>query len=256
MHLIDHLPIWLVLCLFLSTALVCVESGFRFGRHRRRAGAHEPEAAVGVIIASTLALLAFVLGFTFNLAASRFEERRAAVLSESNAIGTTYLRADFLEESSSTHVKELLRKYVALRLNQDSRAVSTIIANSESLQNDLWGEAAKAGKKHPDSLVCALFISTLNDLIDIHSKRVAAGLYARVPMIVWLCLLLVSSLAMSGIGYMCGLSGHRSIFGTSTLVISFSLVMFLVADLDRPLQGIIRTPQQPMIDLGKKVGQL
>ncbi|HEY9758316.1 MAG TPA: hypothetical protein V6C97_24335 [Oculatellaceae cyanobacterium] len=253
MHAIDYIPIWLVFFIFIGVAFLCVEYGYRLAKHRKYVGAPEPEVAVGAMTASTLALLAFVLGFTFNLAASRFEERRAAVLAESNAIGTTYLRAGFLEQPSKDHVRQLLRQYVALRTSQGSQLIADTNSKSDSLQTELWAEATTAANNHPNSPICALFISTLNEMIDIHAKRIAAA-HARVPLIVWLCLTTVSALAMGGIGFMCGLAGYRSFYGTSTLVAAFGLVMLLVADLDRPLQGLIQTPQQPMVDLLNKIG--
>ncbi|MBX3073266.1 hypothetical protein KF728_14785 [Candidatus Obscuribacterales bacterium] len=252
MHSLDFIPIWLVFTIFLVSAFLCVELGFRFGKYRRDVHAQEPEAAISAMIASTLALLAFILGFTFNMAANRYEERRAAVLTEANAIGTTYLRADFLEPPSRDHVKKLLRQYVAMRINIEPHQVEEFLPKAAQLQNDLWAEAAAAAAKHPTPIT-ATFVNTLNDLIDSHETRVTA-LYSRVPPVVWICLLLITALSMAGIGFQCGLSGHRTFFGTGILVVAFGLVMLLVADLDRPLEGIIKTPQRPMLDLAKSIG--
>ena len=44
------------------------------------------------MVADALALLAFMLGFTFGLATSRFDVRRGLVIDEANAIGTTSSR--------------------------------------------------------------------------------------------------------------------------------------------------------------------
>ncbi|MBX9723235.1 MAG: hypothetical protein K2X81_17665, partial [Candidatus Obscuribacterales bacterium] len=77
---------------------------------------------------------------------------------------------------------------------------------------------------------------------------------ARVPFTVWISLLLVAGLSMAGVGYFCGLSGRRSWLEVIVLVSTFGIVMFLVADLDRPQQGLLRTNQQPMIELNQKLG--
>jgi hypothetical protein len=50
------------------------------------------------MVADALALLAFMLGFTFGLAASRFDVRRGLVIDEANAIGTTSSRGGLLPE--------------------------------------------------------------------------------------------------------------------------------------------------------------
>jgi hypothetical protein len=67
------------------------------------------------MVGATLGLLAFILAFTFGLAAARFDTRRQLLLDEANAIGTTYLRAGMLPERGQ-QVRDLLRHYVAARL--------------------------------------------------------------------------------------------------------------------------------------------
>src|SRR5262245_27162915 len=105
----DQLPIW---CVFLASAaavLLAIEGGFRLGRYRRRRSELEDKPPVGEMVAATLALFAFLLAFTFSLAASRFEVRRGLVIDEANAIGTTFLRAGLLPEPHRDDVRALLR---------------------------------------------------------------------------------------------------------------------------------------------------
>ncbi|MCK7520215.1 MAG: hypothetical protein MZV64_22250 [Ignavibacteriales bacterium] len=52
-----------------------------------------------------LGLLAFILAFTFGAATSRFDDKKQLLLDEVNAIGTTFLRADFLAESERADAK-------------------------------------------------------------------------------------------------------------------------------------------------------
>ena len=86
---LDFLPLWMIFPVTLVLALLSVEVGCRVARYRRERAKDKTEAPVAPIVAATLGLLAFMLAFTFGIAAARFEERRQAVLSESNAIGTT-----------------------------------------------------------------------------------------------------------------------------------------------------------------------
>ncbi len=65
--------------------------------------------------AATLTLLALIIGFTFSMAVSRYDQRKALEEAEANAIGTEYLRADLLADSTS-RIRELLRGYLALRI--------------------------------------------------------------------------------------------------------------------------------------------
>ena len=87
---LDLLPIWGVFLATVAVVLLAVEGGFRLGQYRRRRSEQEDRPPVGEMVAATLALLAFMLAFTFGLAASRFDVRRGLVIDEANAIGTTY----------------------------------------------------------------------------------------------------------------------------------------------------------------------
>ncbi|MBC8000600.1 MAG: hypothetical protein IAF58_21810, partial [Leptolyngbya sp.] len=117
METIDYTPLWVFFIAVVLTALACTEGGYRLGDWRRKKLKHESDAPLATVVASTLGLLAFMLGFTFNVALSRFDERRIAVLDDANDIGTTYLRADFLEQPQREQIKKLLREYVQVRVN-------------------------------------------------------------------------------------------------------------------------------------------
>ena len=113
---LDLLPLWAVFIVILLVVLLSVEFGYRLGKYRRRRREEEKEAPLGTMVGATLGLLAFILAFTFSLAASRFDNRRQLVLDEADAVGTTYLRAGMLPERGQ-QVRDLLREYVAARLD-------------------------------------------------------------------------------------------------------------------------------------------
>ena len=127
------------------------------------------------MVAATLALLAFMLAFTFGLAVSRFDVRRRLVIDEANAIGTTYW-ARLLPEPYREEVRKLLREYVSVRLDAiRPESLSQSISRSEELQSQLWSQAATVEEKNPGSIVVVLFIGSLNEVIDLHAKRLALG---------------------------------------------------------------------------------
>src|SRR5262245_15814690 len=113
---LDWLPLWAWLGITVGLILLTVEAGFRAGRWRRQHAEREGETPVSAIVAALLGLLAFLLAFTFGMAASRFDTRRELVLDEANAIGTTYLRAALLPEPHRKETRTLLRDYVDVRL--------------------------------------------------------------------------------------------------------------------------------------------
>jgi hypothetical protein len=108
---LDALPLWGVFVAILIVVLLSVECGYRLGRYRRNRHEQEKETPVGTMVGATLGLLAFILAFTFGLAAARFDTRRQVLLDEANAIGTTYLRAGMLPEQRN-EIRTLLRNYV------------------------------------------------------------------------------------------------------------------------------------------------
>lgn len=210
-EVLDNAPLWAFFVGVVLTALLCFEAGFFQGKRLSKASEGQSEAPIGAMVSGVLALLAFMLAFTFGVASSRFDERRLLVVDEANAIGTTYLRAEFLDEPVRANVKKLLREYVDVRLEifAHPERVQVAIAQAESLQQRLWTEAVELGRKRPTP-ISALFIGSLNEVIDLQAKRVTAGLHTRVPAVVWCALLIISALAMAAVGYYSGRGGTRA----------------------------------------------
>ena len=174
------------------------------------------------------------------------------MLDETNALGTTYLRAGLLPEPQRTEVRDLLRAYVDVRLGDVPPAEQQrAIARLEDLQGRLWARAVAVGEQSPNSIVVGLFIESLNEMIDLHAKRVTLDLRNRIPGIIWATLYFVAILGMAVLGYHSGLAAPRRSLAILPLILTFSAVMWLIADLDRPREGYLRVSQQAMMDLRK-----
>ena len=240
----------MVLCVLIS-----IEAGLRIGFWSRKRKPCEVDPAIGTLVGAMLGLLAFILAFTFGMAASEFDARRMAVLKESNAIGTAYLRADFMPEPERAHIRDLFREYVKARLEAPKpEKMEATIERSEKLLGALWARVSTLADKNAGSVLTGLFVSALNEVIDVHSERVLLG-SKRIPGIIWLALYFVTFLSMFAVGYQCGMGGRRSLLTTLVLALTFSAVILLIKDLDSPRQGLIRTPQQSMIDLQKQINK-
>ena len=246
---LDYLSLgWLFVATFVIV-LAAVEGGYRLGCYRRRAGS-EHEASLGTIVGGTLALLAFVLAFTFGLAAARYDARRELLQQEVNAIGTAYLRAGFAPEPRRGEIRALLREYVDARVEWSAPGrLETAIRRSEDLHRRLWSQAESIGNKAPDSVSISLFVQALNEVIDLHAKRKTLTLWAHIPATIWIALYVVAMLTLGTMGYHAGVVGaNRSLAGVA-LVLSFTVIMLLIADLDHPRKGLLRVNQQALIDL-------
>ena len=257
MGLYDLLGDYPVLTLFVATLIIVLlayEGGFRAGRWRSRRPEKEQEVVVRSMVGTMLGLLTFILAFTFWLAATHFDAARQALLNEANAIRTAYLRADLLPEPQRTEVRNLLREYVDVRLEgRRSGKIEEAITRSEELQDQLWSQAVAARENTSNSAFIGNFIQSLNEVINLHSKRVTAGLEVRIPDSIWLVIYAITMLAAASIGYHAGLTRSRRLPVVPALILAFSVVIFLIADLDRPLGGFLEVDQQAMIDLRNKM---
>ena len=254
---LDLLPLWAILLGTLLIVLLSLECGYRLGRLRRRRSEQEKEAPVGAMAGATLGLLAFLLAFTFGLAATRFDARRQVLLDEANAIGTCYLRAGLISEPHGSEVRKLLREYVDVRLEvaRTKDNLNQAMRRSAELHGLLWAHAVAVGQSSPNSVVVALFISSLNDVIDLHAKRLMVGLRSRIPPIIWVTLYAISILAFAAMGYHGGLAGTSRSLVIFAIALTFSAVLWLIADLDRPREGWLRVNQQPMVDLRNSMNE-
>jgi hypothetical protein len=124
-----------------------------------------------------------------------------------------------------------------------------VIRSSKELQNQLWAQAVAVGEKNPGSEVVALFIESVNEVIDLHAERVMLRERSRIPGTYWIVLYVVSIFALAAMGYHGGVAGTARSPVMLAVAIAFSAVILLIADLDRPGEGWVNVSQQAMIDL-------
>jgi len=255
---LDNIPIWLLLIITTLVFSIAAELGFRLGKFINERLRKEQNPMVGTILGASLGLLAFFLAFAFNMAGSRYDARKQLVLDEANTIETTYLRAKLLPKPYSTEFQDLLREYVDVRTQIQTGKmdiVKQVIVKSEELHNQLWSKVVTLTENSNYSGTATLFIRSLNDMFDLHAKRVNAGLRNRIPISIFVTLYFVAFLAMAMMGYQAGLSGKRSPIAGLMLILTFAIVLALIIDLERPRQEIFSVSQQTMVDLKNKLSQ-
>lgn len=256
-NLTDVTSLYAILIVTFIILLCAFEGGVFLGKKHRFETDQDDRAPIGSIVGATLGLLAFLLAFTFGIAASKFEERRMLVIDEANAIGTTYLRAAYLPDPYRAEVKRILSEYVSTRLDAlNPQKLVQDIKKSEALQDQLWDQVVAVAEKAPDSVIVGLFIKSVNEVIDLHTKRLNIGVYFRLPTVIWIVLYFVTILAIGSVGYQIGLFNARYMGITFLLILTFSSVMVLIVDLDRPQEGFMRVSQQALIDLRDKFSQI
>ena len=251
---LDQIPFLLFVVLLFAFCLGAYEIGFRIGKRRQEGGETESEGPTGMIVGSILALMAFLLAIAMGMAGDRFDTRRGLVQQEANAIQTAYLRAGYLPDPASSQMHDLLTEYLPLRIaTSDREELEANISRSVEVQQEMWVIAEDMAREQPSD-VTALFVESVNDLIETHSQRITAGLYARVPpTILWLLIGGVV-LSLGLVGYSAGLTGKHALVIAVILIVTLGTVIALVIDVDRPADGFIETSQQPLINLQQSIG--
>jgi hypothetical protein len=220
----------------------------RLHRHRTET-LREPFA---VLQAALLGFVGLILAFGLALAVGRYEARRAAVVQDANAIGTTYLRAQLLAEPVRTRSLERLVRYTdtSIRLSKSvpgSAAARRAAADGQRLQRELWGLAGEAIAAAPNASAPRLYVETLNEMIDMQTVRVS-GLNNRVPSPVLGLELAGAALALGLLAFYLSLLG-RGLFTVLSAAALVSLLLLVTFDLDRPTRGLIRVPSTPLTQL-------
>ena len=213
---------------------------------------------LGVLQGAMLGTLALLLGFTFSLAAERYDLRRSLMIEESNRIGTTYLRTTLLTPESGAEMRKLLKVYLDLRLERvhlSSGDVQFTELTRRTLKTQvaMWRIASKEGREYPNDST-ALLIDALNRTIDISQEQFAAR-KNRVPMSGMVLLSVTAILSALILGFGFGI-GRKRLFGVSlTFCAMVAAVIYTIIDFDRPNRGFVRVPDEMLRTLHAEMTQ-
>lgn len=251
----SRMPEWLITILILSAMTLACEVGYRLGR--RSNVADTTKALVPFVASSILAIVALLLGFTMSMSVSRYDARRLLVLQEANAINTAYLRTQALPAPESTELQELLRRYAEVRLSVSQAALDlqklrTGRQEAARLQNQMWSCAATLAQNEPQSLPAALLLEALNNAFDLENAR-WISFVAHVPESVIYVNAFMGLVAALLVGYDYGLTGHRHPLSEALLIVSITVLLAVIIDLDQPHRGVVRVSQKPLIDLQQRL---
>jgi hypothetical protein len=240
-------------------AMLLALAGMLASRTARGAEARvEADAnSIGVMATATLALLGFMLTFTFGMTGSRFEQRQALLMEEVNAIGTAYLRADLASDPHASIIRGLLREYVDLRVRvlDDPYALDDAMRKSERIHERLWHEVVQMSTQNEIGIPETLLVQSLNDVIDLQSDRLAVSFLFRIPVALWIGLAVLAALGMAVAGYQIERPARRSMIMCGLLCVAFACVITLIANLDRAASGTVVPNQRPLLDLQGQLRQ-
>src|SRR5262252_667734 len=105
----------LVFVLSLIAFWLCAQLGAALRRKHESQGGQAPEAFT-IVLTGSLTLLGLIVGFTFSMAVSRYDQRKSYEAEEANAIGTEYVRAGLMPAADAAKSRELMKQYVDERI--------------------------------------------------------------------------------------------------------------------------------------------
>jgi len=224
------------------------ELGFWLGSQIR--STDEPfDRQIALVRASTAALVAFLIGFAFYGAASRFIERQDVVVKEANALGTAYLRADTIAEPQRGELKAALREYTADRIQllsgEKRDQIEPLVAKASGLHQRMWRSAVK-GDQDNEPLM-AVVLPPINEVIDLHSTHLAlARRHLPIPIIV--VLLGTAAIGVGLLGFGNGRVGRRFSLLDSIYGVALAVALWMTIDLDYPGIGMIRVSNRSVVE--------
>jgi hypothetical protein len=243
MENLTHYPLVLFAVTFVALSAAALA-----GAWLRRRFSNAGDEPLGLILAATLTLLGLIVGFSFSVAANRYDQRKNFEEAEANAIGTEILRADLLPATDAAKVRKLLAEYTDLRirfyLNKQDDQRKQIGDQTAQLQAALWSAVRSSLTAQPTP-VEALALAGMNDVINSQGYTQAA-FWNRIPTAGWFFMAIVALSANALVGYRSGHAAGGLIF-VLPLIVSFAFMM--IADIDAPRHGLIEVSPQNLQSL-------
>jgi hypothetical protein len=240
-----------VLLSLVSLLLLAAAAAVGAALHRRR----DPQGDLsrddfGTILAATLTLLGLIIGFTFSMAVSRYDQRKNYEENEANAIGTAFVRADLLPAADAAKLKALLKEYAEVRVDHylaiDPARVAASGTHGAQLQAAMW-EAVRGPAAAQPTPITGLVVASVNDVLNSQGYTQAAW-WNRIPHAAWALMLVIAVLGNLLAGY--GASWSKvapALLLVMPILVSISFL--LIADIDSPRGGVIRVSPQNLHDL-------
>lgn len=253
---LDSLPLEALYPITVVALLVFIAAGYWYVASGKRKRPVKSDAGVGAISGATLALLAFLLAFVVSYGMSIHQERRQTLVNEANAIGTTYLRAGYLDEPYRTQSRDLLSEYLDWRIAATSENLDEVIARSGEIQGELWQIVEEVVTGGNTTATTGLYVSALNEMIDVRTETVVIGLQIRIPPSILLAMYLIAFIAMFLAGMSAAYAENRNLVALVLLVLVLSVVLYMIVDIDRSNAGLLKVPNDSLLDLQSSLSSL
>jgi hypothetical protein len=207
----------------------------------------------GTSLGAMLALLGLLLGFAFSSSINWREARQAALIEEAAAIGSAFLSADLLQPDGRDPLQEVILAYARTRLASPQditswQAFDAFLARTRQAQAQIWPTTLQAISEATSEPVKALVARSVMDMLDAHTRRIAAG-GEHIPKPAMLMIFAAAVIAIAIVGNRSALQGRPFTWRTFTFAWVLSIVILVIVDLDRPVEGTMRQNVDPMVEV-------
>jgi hypothetical protein len=222
--------------------------------HRWRTLKEDQRDDFNIIQAATLTLLSLIIGFSFSLAITRYEQRKNYEEEETSAIATEYVRAGLLPAADASGVRRLLRNYLDLRIlfyrTSDEGDLRKIAADTAQRQTEMWSVVEVSATAHASPVV-TLAVSGMNDVLNSEGQT-QASYWNRIPDAAWSLMISIAICSQLLLGYGSRKSEARTgLLFVMPLVVSIAFL--LISDIDSPRRGFIKVVPQNLISLSESL---
>jgi hypothetical protein len=239
----------LVLAVLLPTFAILGFMTGRSNRNRKIASGEEVDLRAGeASLGAIMALLGLLLAFSFGSALSLLESRKSDIITEANALGTAFLRADYLPEPARGELKAVLYDYAQTRIIPETGGIVSIddarafIERSLAAQERLWPVTLAATAEPLPPAIVTFVAGSVNDVLDAHQVRMRS-ISVPVTELSQVIVVVTALAALFLLGNRAGIAGRTLTWRTYVFAGLLFVVMMTVLDVQRASQGFIRVDQ-------------
>jgi hypothetical protein len=242
---------FMAVALFLAM-LAFLEIGRVLGLRQLARFGEKALTGVGKADTPVYGLLALLLGFAFNGAASRFDHRRELIAQQVNALGTAWVRIDALPDSAQPRVRAAFRDYIdALVASYSGEGHAYTFEDTPSIlrtRDELWRRSLSASLTPEGDKARMLLLPSLNEAFDVgETERLVR--YIHPSMLIWgmLGITALASALFAGFGLSSAPTRSRLYMICIAAVVSSAL--FVTIELEYPRRGLVRVDEMALKEL-------
>ncbi|WP_264566492.1 hypothetical protein [Flavobacterium sp. N3904] len=252
--LLNQTPAYIIIIVLLILMFLTYRLGYLFRVFEIKKNDVISNDGLNPIQASFFGLVALLLSFTFNMAAVRYDNRRAVIVEEANSIRTAILCTDMYPEALKKNLLTELEKYVDFRITYytadiNEQKIDLAKRNSNQVFKKIWTAVIKDAENPEHLIRSQQMIPALNKMINVVASRDAI-ITAKVPKLVLYLLFIAVLLASFTVGYT-NIEKQKNHLLAIVFSITVVFTVFIILNLDRPRRGMINvnSTEQKIVEL-------